>query len=150
MIDRTAFWIIMQKRSGIIGGGLITLLIFFLGWNAGRIMSPYYTSQPIIFQDRECSACMGSGGTQAELQDVKEQGSAQREIREAEKNQVAGASNDVQQEDFVASINSDLFHHISCSTVSRIKPENKVWFENADRARASGRTPSKCTQELGY
>ncbi len=48
---------------------------------------------------------------------------------------------------YVASVNSNLYHDKSCPTVSRIKPENQVWFASREEAEAAGYSPSVCTKE---
>ncbi|MEX1112010.1 MAG: hypothetical protein WEC84_00980, partial [Candidatus Andersenbacteria bacterium] len=133
-----------SKIANIVMG----IAIFAVGWQLGRIMSPYYSEQPIIFQDRQCSACSSSGGDLSSLQQLKEEGVA---LREGENTSaVAGTASGPQEQQFVASKNSNLFHHVSCSSVARIKPENQAWFNSAQEAKAQGKTPSQCAQELGY
>jgi curli biogenesis system outer membrane secretion channel CsgG len=42
---------------------------------------------------------------------------------------------------YVASKNSDVFHHPWCSYVQAIKPENKICFSTREEAIGSGRRP---------
>lgn len=144
MADTTLVWAFFKQHNRLIFNVLLWLLIFASGWQLGRAMFPYYDSRPIVFQDRECTDCTSSGGSVAELQDIKEQGIASRE--EESKPQVAGAQ--VSQGEYVASVNSSLFHHVSCSSAGRISPQNQLWFTTMEEAQAAGYSPSKCTQDL--
>lgn len=134
MFDFTSWWVFWQKNEKRVRLGLLGALLFFGGWQAGRIMSPYYVSHPIVFEDRQCSACASSGGDTAALEEL-----AQPEPAVASTVDVAG--------EFVASINSDLYHHASCSSAKRINPENQVHFGSTADAKAAGYSPSKCTQD---
>ena len=50
---------------------------------------------------------------------------------------------------FVGSRNSTLYHRADCVHAARIKAENRITFEGADKARAAGRTPCKtCKPDL--
>ncbi len=42
---------------------------------------------------------------------------------------------------FVASAKSDKFHLPDCSSAGRISPENRIWFDSAEEAEASGYSP---------
>lgn len=44
---------------------------------------------------------------------------------------------------FVASKNSDVYHKVSCSDVSKILEENRIYFQTEDEAKASGRKRSE-------
>ncbi len=144
MFDGTSWWVFFQKHKQFLNQALLGLLLFTAGWQAGRVMSPYYSSQPIIFEDRQCAACSGSGGTVSELQALKDEGIASR--RPAASPAVAAAASTAQGE-FVASINSDLYHHSSCPAAKRINPENQVWFTTNAEAEAAGYSPSQCAKE---
>jgi len=50
---------------------------------------------------------------------------------------------------FVASINSDKYHFVSCSGAKRIKEENKIYFFSTEEAERRGYTPTKNCKELG-
>lgn len=43
---------------------------------------------------------------------------------------------------YVASANGTKYYLPSCSGVSRIKEENKIWFESAEEAEAAGYAPA--------
>lgn len=155
MPDSTSLWVFLQKNKKHVGSAALALLIFAAGWQAGRITSPYTNAEPIVFEDRQCSECSSSGGDAQALENLKDEGIAARE--DTTKPAVAGASttpstssnsaNSLQKGNFVGSVNSDLFHDLSCSSVGRIKEENKVWFTSVEDAQAAGYKPSKCTQE---
>lgn len=44
---------------------------------------------------------------------------------------------------YVGSINSDVYHYLSCRYVKQIYPENKIWFSSTSDARAHGYRPCK-------
>lgn len=45
---------------------------------------------------------------------------------------------------FCASRDSDIYHPCSCPSVAKIKPENLIYFETEEEAKASGRRRCKC------
>jgi len=144
MIDLTGIWAFMQQHKAKIGPVLAGLLLFLSGWQFGRISSPYYASSTIIFQDREGS---GSGGSLTELRELQAESAALAEENNNTQPAVAGAS--ATQGQYVASVNSDLFHHKDCASAKRIKEENRVWFTTAQEALAAGFEPSTCAKEKG-
>lgn len=164
MLDFTTFWVFAQKHKYRSGQLLLALLIFAVGWQAGKVMSPYYAASPIIFEDRPCEGQASSGGTAAELQALQEEGRQQAarktlgddaaepaavgvEETAAPNPAVAGTSAPTSQKLFVGSVNSNLYHHKDCSTASRIKSENQLWFASTEEAEATGYSPSQCTRE---
>ena len=118
MLDFTSFWTFFKKNDNMVGQLLIILVIFAAGWYFGQLTSPYNNSTPIVFEDRACSACSGSGGSTQELEALRDAGSPQ----------VAAAVTSRGEKTFVSSVNSDLYHHYTCPSVSRIKPANQEWF----------------------
>lgn len=44
---------------------------------------------------------------------------------------------------YVGSKNSDKYHYPSCHYVQQIRPENRIWFDSAAEAQASGYVPCK-------
>ncbi len=138
------FRLFFKQHDTAIGAGIIAILIFLLGWHMGRIMSPYYASTPIVFEDRTCNACPASSGSLQELQN------------DSAGNLIPTSTSDVRINDsgglpaglYVASKNSDLFHHYTCPSAHTIKEENQLWFATYEEAAASGRQPSSCTQKL--
>lgn len=132
---------VIAKNDKAIATGIVGVLIFLLGWYAGRIMSPYYASTPIVFEDRTCAACPASSGS---LQDLLE-------TPAGTKTPDAPISEPITQSKglYVASRNSNLFHHYTCASAKSIKPENQIWYATYEEATASGKTPSSCTQKLG-
>lgn len=148
MLDSTSLWVFVKKHDQRVMRILLGVALFLAGWQLGRVMSPYYATQPIVFEDRQCSACSSSGGSVSQLEDLRAAGVAMQEDTKAPT--VAGVTSGVEGQQFVASKNSTLYHHVSCSTVSRIKAENRVWFASADEARSAGLSPSQCAVDLGY
>jgi len=44
---------------------------------------------------------------------------------------------------FVGSVDSDKYHYPDCRWAKEIKPENEIWFDSVDEARAAGYMPCK-------
>lgn len=57
--------------------------------------------------------------------------------------EVADQSDDSAKGKFVASKNSDVYHPVGCSVVKTIKPNNRIYFQTEEEAKASGRKRSK-------
>lgn len=154
-MDLTSLWVFLQKFRNIAGKFIIGVLIFISGWQGGKITSVYYTSNPIIFEDRACDDNSTTSATNDNLLKLHDDGIDQTnvaiensEIEEGSSlpnSTVAGTS--ILQGKFVASKNSKLFHHPDCPSVQRIKDENKKWFQNQEEAITSGFLPSQCTKE---
>ena len=153
-MDYTSLSVFMQKNKGWLGPAVLALLTFIAGWHTGRVMSPYYAAHPIVFEDRQCDECSSSGGSAEELAELKAAG------QETTKNKVvtnatpqpavaAAKSSEVSEATgkFVGSVNSDLYHHPTCTHAKRIKPDNQVWFNSQAEAEAAGYTASKCTRD---
>lgn len=125
----TSLRMFFVKYDKAIGYSIFGILLFLLGWQTGRVMSPYYASSPIVFEDRQCSVCPSSGGTPEALQSLI-----------SSPNDSKGL--------YVGSNNSTLFHHYTCASAKSIKTANQVWFATYEDAVAAGRTPSACTTKL--
>lgn len=126
----------MHAKS--ISTAILGALIFATGWETGKVMSPYYASTPIVFEDHQPAAGGGEEQLKALSASPLPTGSAQ----------VQAATITNAQGKYVASKNSTLFHDLSCPAAKSIKPENQVWFASVDAARAAGYSPSACTQKL--
>lgn len=141
MADLTSYWVFLQqhrqKASAVIAG----ILLFVAGWQLGRVTSPFYAANPIVFQDRPGS---GSGGSLTELQALGNESAALGQSKTTQA--VAGASTTTQGT-YVASVNSTLFHHKDCASAKRINEENKIWFTSPQDAQDAGYTPSACAKE---
>lgn len=140
----------LAQHDSTIGMAVIAILIFLVGWQTGRVMSPYYASSPIVFEDRTCNTCPSSVGTSQTLQDVREGTKPPVNSTESIVDD-PGASNVPagQQGLYVGSKNSTLFHHYTCASAQTIKAENQVWYATYQEAAQAGRSPSSCTQKLG-
>ncbi|MDA1168831.1 MAG: hypothetical protein O3A36_00665 [bacterium] len=130
----------IAKYDKTIGLCIAAVLIFFIGWQTGHIMSPYYASSQIVFEDRTCNTCPSSVGTPESLQELREG------TKSPDTGAVSGTSDS--RGTYVGSKNSTLFHHYSCSSAKSIKLENQVWYASYDAAVTAGRSPSSCTQKL--
>lgn len=159
MYDYTSLWAVFQKRKNTLSLLIVALLIFAGGWQLGKIMSPYYAANSIVFEDSECP---NAGGNQEELINLQQQAmktpagktlgvegetpsveEAGAKETSTTKPAIAGTT----QKKFVGSVNSNLFHDPTCSSSKRIKEENKIWFRSQEEAKAAGYGPSKCTQQ---
>lgn len=128
------------KHDKTIGYSIFGILLFLLGWQTGRVMSPYYASSQIVFEDRQCSVCPSSGGSIEALQSLIED-SKPSSAPLVPKNDSRGI--------YVGSKSSRLFHHFTCASAKSIKSANQVWYATYDAAIVAGRTPSACTQKIG-
>jgi hypothetical protein len=160
MFDLTELWVIIRKKPNLIWQLLFSVAVFALGWQLGKISSPYYASHPIIFQESGTSNLSENSNNNQELMDLKQEGI---ELRESKKTpgpspspstEVAGVTvekskepNPTQKNKFIGSVNSDLFHHPDCSSSKRIKEANQIWFSSIEEAELAGYSPSKCTIE---
>ena len=157
-MDFTNLWTAFHQHRSRLALVLVGLLIFAAGWQLGRVMSPYYAARPIVFEDRQCEACSSSGGSRGELEALQNAGKT-----DAGKTVVGGNTSGVALDSpevervstvagtsrgqFVGSVNSNLFHAMSCPSVGRIKEANQIWFASVEKAEAAGYKPSKCTKE---
>ncbi len=120
-------------------------------------MSPYYAASPIVFEEKTGEGCPSGGGSPAELNALKEEGGGGVAGQQAAGPSLAPSAAaiggakptaGVPQKLFVGSVNSDLYHHQSCSVVGRIKKENQLWFSSRREAEAAGYSPSECTRRV--
>lgn len=154
-MDPTSLWTLTKLHRKILGNSVVVVLVFIAGWQVGRVMSPYYATQPIVFEEQQCDTTANPGGTREELISLQEEGREQgaptispsAPPEQPEQTQEAIAGTTTEAKEFVGSVNSDLYHHPDCAAARRIKEENKVWFASVEDAQAAGYSPSKCTQE---
>ncbi len=131
------------KHDKVIGHSIFAVLIFLLGWQSGRVMSPYYASSPIIFEE---SAGTVEGSFEALESLISSPSPSSTPL--VPQNDSRGLPTG-QAGLYMGSKNSTLFHHYTCASAKRIKVANQVWFATYDAAIAAGRTPSACTAKLG-
>jgi len=144
MPDITSLWVFFQNKRKLINQILIGLIVFVAGWLAGQVTSPYYSSQPIIFQERGPGAVAGTSS--GDLESLQQKGVEMRQQKNVQQ-VLADTRMTPGSGEYVASVNSNLFHHVSCAAAKSIKEENQIWFTSAEQARQAGYSPSKCTQE---
>lgn len=135
-MEMTKVWVFFQQHRRELMNLVAGVCLFLAGILIGKTMSPYTNMQPIIFQD----VPGGSGGSESALSALQDQAPGV-----AGEGSVAGATDGT----FVASVNSNLYHHKSCAAAKRINEENRVWFATPEDAQAAGYAPSSCTKELG-
>jgi len=154
MFDLTGLWVIIRKKPGLLWQTAFTIAAFAIGWQLGKISSPYYAAHPIIFEDN--TDANKTDYEQAVI-DLKEEGIELREERPGPTTEpspttgiVSGAissNSPISKIKFVGSVNSNLYHHPDCSSANRIKEANKIWFNSEEEAAQAGYSPSKCTIE---
>ncbi|MBA7519127.1 hypothetical protein ES705_11201 [subsurface metagenome] len=79
------------------------------------------------------------------IEEEKEQEQIQEQPQEQEEEIIAEepVEEEPQQAQYCGSINSDVYHYPSCHYVDRIKPENLIWFIDANDAKSKGYRPCK-------
>jgi hypothetical protein len=141
-MDSTSLWVTWQKHKNNLGWIAAIILSLAIGWQSGRMMSPYYAAHPIVLTD------VPKEEITAQLQDLKQAGIAARPVSNKEPVVAAATTTTAPNSpEFVASKNSTLYHHSSCPAAKQIKPENLRQFKTAQDAELAGLTPSKCTLE---
>ncbi len=157
------FWKQHNHRAGYVVAGLLLLAV---GWQMGRVTSPYYAANPIVFQEAPGVAEQNNGAAD-KLAALQQAG--QNVAKVGESPQVAGAATasptplvgetplrspssagpapSTEERIYVGSKNSNLYHHKDCPSAKQIKEENQVWWPTREAAEAAGYSPSKCTQE---
>ena len=164
-MDLSTSWAFWQQHKNKSGQLLLLMIVFIIGWYLGQTTSPYYQSTPIVFEDQ---ACARSSGDAADLNAVVSDKTVDPEPQEQvqaspDSNpampvisvspqttpQVAGsiAGSLPVDKKYVGSINSDLFHDLSCPASKGIKESNQIWFASVEEAQRAGYSPSKCTKE---
>jgi hypothetical protein len=172
-MDIMSLWVLIKSRRETLSTIVIGIVLFGAGWQLGRVMSPYYVSHPITFNDRPCtSTAASSGGSKEELQALatevqdkvaavttKKLAAPKVASTKVDTNQAAAgtptpsssltgspsASVAAATENmFAASKSSNKYHHKDCSTWKRIKPENLIWFSTREQAEAAGYQPTAC------
>ena len=141
---------LFAKHDKTIGYSIIGILIFLLGWQAGRVMSPYYASSPIVFEDRQSGEVAGTSDALESLISSPSTSSTPKAPKNDSTSLPTGqAGLPVGQAGlYVGSKNSTLFHHYTCASAKSIKVANQVWFATYEDATAAGRTPSACTAKI--
>ncbi len=139
--------------------GTIAALLVALGFMAGRWTSLTNTAVPVVFQ--EAPGTEGSAVSPEQLKAlVEEPPEEQRRPGERPRQSAATVESASTvapapaaalrlQGAFVASANGEKYYFPDCTEVRRIKEENKIWFDSAEEARASGYEPSACVQRRG-
>ncbi len=129
--------------------GVIVVLLFSLGFIAGRWTSLTSSATPIVFQEAPGSS--SSAASPEELQALVAEAKESRASSpvpsarpkaspvQQQKAQTTGA--------FVASVNGTKYYRPDCSEVRRIKEENKLWFDSEEEAKDSGYEASACVQK---
>ena|SRR3989344_7623558 len=143
-MEFTSFWVAWQRYKANIGLFTSTAVALLIGLYIGQATSPFAAATPIIFTD------VPKEDISQVIEGVKLSGVA---LRPATSKQPAVAAattlpNTSSSGDYIASKNSNLYHHISCAAAKRILPANARYFKTPQEAEGVGLTPSKCTLEL--
>ena len=113
--EKVKVWILKNKTD------LLTALIIFLigraSFGLGRLSVSLPQKEPIHLEDPILS--QGQAATALPVRAALKNGS------------------------FVASKSGSVYYAIWCSGVSRIREENKVWFQTKEEAKAQGYRPAK-------
>lgn len=143
-MNLTSFWVIWKRNQQRLGYVLVCLMMFAAGWQAGRVTSPYYASNPIIFQEAPSSSAGANNGSSEALIALRDAG-----LNNSAPPQIAAAHTMSPSPSamFAGSKNSNLYHHKECPNARQIKQENIIWWTTREAAEAAGYKPSKCTQE---
>jgi len=160
-----SLWVTWKRHHQRIGYGVVGLLLFAAGWQAGRVTSPYWASHPIVFEEAPGVTNNGSAEALGALQEaglIKSQTAQEEQQKGSATAEVAAATtasptllvgettplrSAPEERIFVGSKNSNLYHHKDCSSAKRIKEENQIWWPTKEAAEAAGYTPSQCTTE---
>lgn len=149
-MDATSLWVATRRHGHRLGYIVTALIVFLAGWQTGRVMSPYYAAHPIVFTESTGNQT-DSGGTAQDLIALQSPSAttapAVAGVSASSEPQPTTANQPKTSGQYVASKNSDLYHHLDCPSWQRIKPENQVWFDSPEQAEAAGFKPSQCTAE---
>jgi len=155
-MDPVELWVFVKTRRELVSSILIGALLFGSGWQMGRVMSPYYATEAVTFTAAPGEGAVGPVSPE-QLTALREAGIAQQtpvpstKVAGAsstqENNAAVSAQEGSEQGVFVGSRNSNLYHHQTCSTASRIKPANQLWWNSPEEAEGAGYKPSKCSQQ---
>lgn len=135
--------------------GIVVVLLFSLGYITGRWTSLTNTATPIVFQEAPGESSEATPEQLRALVKEKEAVKGATESREAPKETKQPQAPkpkpqaSVQTGAYVASANGTKYYHPDCAEVRRIKEENRIWFDSAEEAQASGYEPSVCVQKRG-
>lgn len=158
---------LLARRIDRWATGAIAVLIFAVGFIAGRWTSLTSNATPIVFQEAP-----GGSSSAASPEDLKALVAGASEEKE-EAGQVRAAQNPAPRGQapatapkppatpkpsgpgpaastagsFVASVNGAKYYFPSCAEVRRIKEENKIWFDSEEEAKESGYEPSACVSK---
>jgi hypothetical protein len=152
-MDLTTLWVFTRTHRTTALSLLIGLVLFAAGWQLGRVMSPYYAAQPIVFS--EAPAASTAATSEVSVASLAALGASPVPVvAGVSKTSEANAANEASEASeatYVGSKNSDKYHHRDCSTWKQIKEENRIWFASPEEAEKAGYTPTACTRErLGF
>lgn len=126
--------------------GAIAVLLVTLGFIAGRWNSLATKEVPIVFQ--EAPGESNSAATAEELKALVEKSPKASTPPSPRMAGATGDQSDTRDADslgsIVASVNGQKYYWPSCKEVSRIKEENRIWFDSEEEAKESGYEPSSC------
>jgi hypothetical protein len=152
-----SLWVTWKQHQHRIGSVVVGLLLFAAGWQTGRVMSPYYASHPIVFEEAagEANTNNGSVDELVALQAAGQPGLPAKALPQAAGDSGAVAATttsaspipEASQRLFVGSKNSNLYHHKDCPSAKRIKEANQIWWPSTEAAEAHGYRASQCTKE---
>lgn len=142
--------LLLKAKREFISTAIIGVILFGTGWQLGRVMSPYYASSPIIFQDMSCAAPGSSPGDPEALKVLRSAGIEAKSTPASVVVKAAPPNASLNNEAkglFAGSKNSNKYHDVRCTTWRSIKAENRVWFQTKAEAESKGYLPTACTKE---
>lgn len=143
-MEFTSFWVAWQRYKANIGLCTATAVALLVGIYIGQATSPFAASTPIIFTD------VPKEDISQSIEAVKLSGVALRPASVKQPSVAAATASPYTSGsgDYIASKNSNLYHHTSCAAAKRILPANARYFKTPQEAEGVGLTPSKCTLDL--
>jgi hypothetical protein len=140
---------ITQNQADIV---LVTgiILISLISFGLGRISAPENNKEPVVIEDsieyQESSIKNNEANILNGIRQSVEQGETDQQmisvdsvVNQAANQQAKGTSSS--KGIIVASKNSTKYHWPWCAAAKKIKPENQVWFQSENEARAGGFQP---------
>lgn len=113
------------------------ILVAVISFGLGRLTTTQTMKEPVIIENQGASALNNTE------QAINQDGAKQNTNSEKNKSSVNQAGNTLPSEKgiIVASQNGKKYYWPWCSGVSKIKPENLIWFKSEIEAQAAGYTP---------
>jgi len=142
-------WLNDNQADIVLVCGII--LVAVISFGLGRLTAPVTTKEAVVIENQEASTLnnmgqnMGQNTGQNNIEQTVNQNSAKQNANSEENKSSANQiGNTLSSEKgiVVASRNGTKYYWPWCSGVSKIKPENLIWFKSEAEAKAAGYAPS--------